>query len=155
MAIKTQGTNLYAIDPTDDSLVTVACVTSISGVTAARDQIEVTCLEANARSYESGMVTPGAVSLGLNFDPTKTSHEFLHDLYVAGTTTKFAIGWSDGTAAPTVDSAGDFVTPTTRTWLVFDAYVSDMPFDFQLSSVVQSTVAMQMSGFPTLTTKST
>ena len=153
MAIKTQGTNLYAIDPTDDSLVVVACVTSISGVTAARDQVETTCLEAQARSYESGMVTPGAVSLGLNFDPASTSHGFLHDLYVAGTTTKFAIGWSDGTVAPTVDSAGDFVLPTSRTWLTFDGYISDMPFDFQLSSVVQSTVSIQMSGFPALTTK--
>lgn len=153
MAIKTQGTNLYAIDPTDDSLVVVACVTSISGVTAARDQVETTCLEAQARSYESGMVTPGAASLGLNFDPSSTSHGFLHDLYVAGTTTTFAIGWSDGTTAPTVDSSGAFDLPTSRTWLTFDGYISDMPFDFQLSSVVQSTVSIQMSGFPTLTTK--
>lgn len=32
MALKTQGTKLYVIDPQDDSILTVGCVTGIEGI---------------------------------------------------------------------------------------------------------------------------
>jgi len=152
MALKTQGTNLYAIDPADDSVIVVGCVTSISGVSAARDQIETTCLEAQARSYEAGMLTPGAANFGINMDPSDASHIRLHELYVSGETLKWTIGLSDGTAAPMV-TAGEFVLEDTRSWLSFEGYISDFPFDFALSAVVASTLALQVSGFPVLTPK--
>jgi len=152
MALKTQGTNLYAIDPADDSVIVVGCVTTITGISAARDQIETTCLEAQARSYEAGMLTPGAANFGINVDPSDPSHVRLHELYVSGDTLKWTVGLADGTAAPTV-TAGEFVLPTTRSWISFEGYISDFPFDFALSAVVASTVALQVSGFPVLTPK--
>lgn len=151
MAIKTQGTKLYFID--GSQVVQVGCVTSISGVSAARDQIEITCLEDLARSYESGMVTPGAVTFGVNFDPSDTSHVNLHSLYTSGETTSWAIGWSDGTADPDIDTDGEFTFPTTRTFLDFNGYISDLPFEFALSAVVTSSLTIQMSGFPQLIPK--
>ena len=152
MAKKTQGTNLYLIDPADDSVIIVGCVTSISGITASRDQIETTCLEDQARSYEAGMLTPGAASFGINVDPADASHVRLHELYTSGENLKWALGWSDGVAPPTV-LAGDWVLPTTRSWISFEGYISDYPFEFALSAVVASTIAVQVSGQPVFTPK--
>lgn len=152
MAKKTQGTELWFIDPTGDIVTKVGCVTSITGLTAARDQIETTCLEDQARSYEAGLATPGQAQFGLNFDPTDASHVRLHELYVLGENVSFALGWSDGTAAPTGDSS-TFVLPTSRTWITFDGFISDLPFDFSQNAVVTSTVSVQVSGFPELTPK--
>lgn len=149
MSIKTAGTRLYYIDGTD-GVRTVGCVTSISGVSAARDQIEITCLEDLARSYEAGMVTPGAVTFGVNFDPSDDSHVALHDLYVSGESVQWAIGWSESDDAPVLDTDGEFSYPTTRTFLEFDGYISDLPFEFALSAVVTSSISIQMSGFPQL-----
>lgn len=153
MAKKTQGTQLYVIDPYDDSLLTVGCVTTISGITASRDQIETTCLESTARTYVAGMATPGAATFGINFDPSDASHIRLHELYVTGDVLDWAIGWSDGTAAPTINSSGAFVLPTSRSWIAFDGFIQDLPFDFSLNAVVSSSVSVQVSGFPTLTAK--
>jgi hypothetical protein len=146
MAIKTQGTNLYLID--GSSVLNAGCVTSISGITAARDQIEVTCLDDDARHYVAGLVTPGAASFTINFDPSDSTHQNLHDLYVSGERVKWALGWSESDDAPTINTDGTFDYPTTRSFLEFDGYISDFPFEFGLSDVVKSTVAIQMSGFP-------
>lgn len=152
MAKKTQGTELWFINPATGLPVKVGCVTTITGLTAARDQIEITCLDDLARRYEAGMPTPGAAQFGINFDPSDASHVLLHQLYVAGTTLLWALGWSDGTADPTSDTDG-FILPNTRSWLSFEGYVSDLPFDFSLNAVVSSSVSVQVSDFPTLTPK--
>jgi hypothetical protein len=152
MAKKTQGTELYVINPNDFTVVKVGCVTALSGLTAARDQIETTCLDSEAREYVAGMATPGAAQFTINFDPSDASHVLLHDLYVEGTTLDWALGWSDGTDAPTSDSTA-FTAPTTRTWILFEGFISDLPFDFALNSVVTSNVSVQVSGFPTLVAK--
>jgi hypothetical protein len=154
MAVKTQGTMMYFIDPADDSVVKVGCITSVSGINAARDQIEVTCLDSQARIYEAGLGTPGAATFCINFDPQDASHERLHELYVAGDKLNWALGWSDGTAAPTADSNGEFVAPSSRSFILFNGYISDLPFDFALNAVVASSVSVQVSDFPTLVGKS-
>lgn len=160
MAIKTQGTQLYFIDPADGSLVTVGCVTTINGLTAARDQIETTCLEDSARTYEAGMATPGAATFGINFDTSDASHVRMHELYRLGDKLNWAIGWGDFTPgppaagpAPTVDTNADFNLPATRSWITFNGYISDLPFDFALNTVVTSTVSIQVSDFPVLVPK--
>lgn len=152
MAKKTQGTELWFIDPVGDVLTKVGCVTSITGLTAARDQIETTCLEDQARSYEAGLATPGAAQFGINFDPADASHVRLHELYVVGDNLEFALGWSDGVAPPTNDSS-TFVLPATRSWIRFGGFIADLPFDFAQNAVVASTVSVQVSGFPELTPK--
>jgi hypothetical protein len=152
MSVKTQGTELWFINPATGEPVKVGCVTTINGLTATRDQIETTCLDSAGREYVAGMPTPGAATFGINFDPADPSHVLLHDLYTEGTTLEWALGWSDGTADPTADTGG-FVLPTSRTWLTFDGFVSDLPFDFSINAVVASSVSVQVSGFPLLTPK--
>jgi len=154
MAVKTQGSELYFIDPDTADVVEVGCVTTLTGLTAARDQIETTCLDSTARTYVAGMATPGQAQFTVNFDPSDASHVRLHELYVEGVTIDWALGWSDGTAAPTSDSSA-FTTPTTRTFILFNGFLTDVPFEFALNTVVTSNIAVQVSDFPVLVPKST
>ena len=153
MAIETQGTTLYAIDPADESVITVGCVTSVDGIDTSIEQIETTCLSDAARTYLSGLATPGSATFGINFDPSDATHVRLHALKVAGTTLVWALGFSDGTAAPTADSGGTFDLPTTRSWVRFNGFMNSFPFSLQPNTVVQSTVGIQISGEPELTAK--
>lgn len=152
MGKKTQGTELFFIDPTGDVVTKVGCVTQITGLTAGRDQIETTCLEDQARTYEAGLATPGAAQFTIQFDPDDDSHVRVHELYREGTVLSWAIGWSDGSAIPVNDSStwdtGNL--PDSRSWLTFDGYISDLPFDFSPNSMVTSTVSIQVSDFPVL-----
>ena len=153
----TQGTQIYFIDPTGSTpaVVEVDCATTFSPGGNPADQIETTCLSAFERAYMPGLRTPGAASMGINADPQNASHITLHAMSETNPSpmTSWAVGWSDGTAAPTLDSNGDFVLPTTRTWFTFDGYVSDFPFDFASNTVVTSEVTIQRSGGSTWTKK--
>ena len=154
MAIKTQGTMLYTVDPDDDSILVVGCVTSIDGIDTTLDQLETTCLDAAARTYVAGLATPGTATFTINFDPADESHVRLHELKIAGTTLPWAIGLGDGTAPPTsVDTAGEFVLPATRSWISFDGFMNSYPFSFALNAVVTSTVGIQISGEPSVQPK--
>lgn len=158
MTIKSQGTDLFTIDPDTGALLDVGCITSIDGIDTAIDQIETTCLNDLSRTYEAGLATPGAATFGLQFDPADVNHIRLHQLKTSGVTLQWAIGFSDGTAAPTTatDSAGDdeFVLPPTRSWLTFEGYMNSYPFTFALNTMVTSTVGIQVSGEPILVPKS-
>lgn len=150
-AVKTQGTDLYAIDPEDNSLLKVDCVTSIGGIDTAIEQIETTCLESPARTYEAGLATPGAASFGINVDPKQPSHLRLHQLKVAGTSLQWALGWSESPGTPpTIDTNGNFNLPPARSWITFEGFMNSYPFTFAQNAVVQSTVGIQISGEPTL-----
>jgi hypothetical protein len=153
MSVKTQGTDLYAIDPADNSLLVVGCVTSIDGIDTPIDQVETTCLQDTARSYIAGLATPGTATFGINTDPSDEAHVRLHQLKVAGETIQWAIGWADGTADPTADTNGQFNLPTTRSWITFEGFMNSYPFSFQQNSVVQSTIGIQVSGEPVLVPK--
>lgn len=153
MAIKSQGTMLYVIDPSNDSILTVGCVTSIDGIDTTINQNETTCLADTTRTYIAGLGTPGAATFGINFDPADDSHIRLHQLKVAGTSLTWAIGMSDGTAAPTFFTNGDFDLPTSRSWIQFNGFMNSYPFTFALDTVVQSTIGIQVSGDPVLTPK--
>ncbi len=102
MALKTQGTALYTIDPATDALLAIGCITSIDGIDTSIDQVETTCLQDAARTYMAGLATPGAASFGINTDTSDAAHVRLHQLKTAGTTLRWALGWSDGTDLPGV-----------------------------------------------------
>lgn len=165
MALKTARTSLYFIDPEGNSgggaVVTVGCATSISGIGASRDQLEDTCLEADARSYEAGLGTPGQATFTINFDPSDESHERIYQLWKLGTKLEWALGLSDGPAAPAalvapeLNTDGDmFDLPATRSWITFNGYIADVPLDLALNSLVSANVTIQVSDFPEITKKS-
>lgn len=152
MAIKTQGTQLYTIDPESGAVIEVGCVTNIDGIDTTVEQVEITCLAEQVREYMAGLATPGSASFGINFDPADQTHVRLHALKVAGTTLPWAVGFSDGTVDPTatLDSDGEyvFVVDDNRSWIVFEGFMNSYPFSFQQNAAVTSTVGIQVSGEP-------
>lgn len=157
MSMRTQGTELYFIDPADGEVVRVGCPTSIEGIDTTLEQIETTCLDDTTRTYEAGLATPGTATFAINTDTSDASHIRLHQLKIAGVTLKFAVGWSDGTGTPPtseetpVDSDNfEFVLPTTRSWITFEGFINSYPFSFAQNSVVNSTIGIQVSGEPEL-----
>src|SRR6188474_1862068 len=156
MAMKAQGSQLYTIDPADDSLLIIDCVISIDGIDTAIDQMETTCLEDTTRTYEAGLATPGTATFVINTDPREPSHLRHHELKTAGTVLPWALGWSDGTGiAPDIDSSGQFSPPNTRSYILFDGYMNSYPFSFAQNTMVNSTIGIQISGEPVLIPKTT
>ncbi len=153
--MKTQGTDLYAIDPEDGSLIVVGCPTSIDGIDTTLEQLETTCLNSLARTYEAGLATPGTATFAINVDPKDPSHLRLHQLKVAGESLKWAVGWSESPGTdPTIEQDSDgeyqFVTDDARSWILFDGFMNSFPFSFALNAQVTSTVGIQVSGEPEL-----
>jgi hypothetical protein len=149
MATKTQNTSLWFIDPDTETLTHVTCVTAISGLGGAADQIETTCLESPARTYVPGLKAPGTATFTIQYAANDASMNRLHELYVDGTTdVHFIVGLGDGalTVVPTVDTAGAVTYPTTRTFLDFLGFVQDFPWDIALNAVVTNAIAIQVSG---------
>lgn len=153
--MKAQGTELYAIDPDDGSIIVVGCITSIDGIDTQIEQNEVTCLQDLVRRYEAGLATPGTATFGIYTNPGDPTHVRLHQIKVLGTSIKWAVGWSDGTGIPptaTGSSAGDydFALPTNRSWLTFEGFMNSFPFSFQQNASVASNIGIQVSGEPLL-----
>ncbi len=96
MSIKTQGTDLYGIDPELGTVIYVSCVTSIDGIDSSLDQIETTCLGDQSREYEAGLATPGTATFGINTDSRDPVHVRLHQIKTLGLKMDWAVGWSDG-----------------------------------------------------------
>lgn len=154
MAKKSQRTQMYVIDPDDDSIIEVDCVLNIDGIDTTNEQIESTCLSDEVRTYQAGMATPGQASFGINIDPSNASHVRLHQLKVAKADLKFAVGWEDGYGIPpTVETDGEFILPDTRSWITYEGFISSFPFTFAQNAFVTSNVTVQVSGEPVLTPK--
>lgn len=160
MAQKAQGSQLFCVDPTSKAILVVGCVTDIDGIDTTLDQLETTCLDSVARTYVGGLATPGSATFGINFDPADASHVRMHQLKVSGAVLNWAIGFGDGTRnsagdlpQPTVDSAGEFVLPTTRSWISFEGFMNSYPFTFAINALVTSKVGIQISGEPTVLPK--
>lgn len=150
MSLKTQGTSLFVLIPgTSDSIVRITCVKEVTGVGAgAKDQIDVTCLEdTEDRQFVAGLASPSAVTMTVNYDPADGEYESLLDLKESGANTRFFLGLSDGakSIAPTLSS--DVVTfPPTRSFLEFQGFISEFPFDFAQNTVITSAITVQRSG---------
>lgn len=159
MALLSQGTQLFAIDPETNELLDIGCVTSINNPSATAESIDTTCLNSTTRTYLNGLPTPSVTTFGLQADPSNAAHVRLFNL-VGGENLKWVIGWSDGpvdadgeqTAKPTVES-GEFNLPKTRSWLEFEGGVTNFPIDWQINLLVASTVSVQVSGKQKLTSK--
>jgi len=150
--IKTQGTELWVIDTisaTDPAVLKFSCPTGITGLGGAADQIEDTCLDATEdRTYVRGLGNPGQINVPFNFIPSNNSHQVLFDLKADGSVFAWMVGFSDGTAAPTLDSDDDFVPPASplRTSAEFSAYIADVTIDVATNEIVRGTMILQRSG---------
>lgn len=53
---------------------------------------------------------------------------------------------SGASASAVLGDADDFVLPPTRTWFLFDGYISDFPFDFAANAAVTTAATIQRTG---------
>lgn len=159
MSKLSQGTQLYVRNPDTDAVLEVECPTSFNPGGNPAAQLDDTCLSDTTAKNKPGLRQPGQAALAINADPSFQSHILLHEWSQRDPSPvlNWVLGWSDGIGiAPTgVDSAGDFVLPTTRTWYEFEGYIADFPFDFGLNTLVTSAVSIQRSGPAVWTAKST
>lgn len=148
--LKTQGTELFFVNtlPTADVLVKLACPTGISGLGGAADQLDDTCLDSTERTFKRGLGNPGQVSVPFNFIPSNTSHQVLFDLQEDGRNLNWLIALSDGTAQPTIGTAGTIVPPVSplRTSIGFEGYIADVNIDIATNEIVRGTLTIQRSG---------
>jgi hypothetical protein len=149
--VKTQGTHLFMIETvsaSDPTITKLVCPTGIQGLGGAKDQIETTCLDTTVdKEYVPGLGNPGQVTVPFNLIPRDTSHQILFTLKEAGTVLKWLACLSESTEVPTLDSdALAFITPTTRSSLAFDAYISDVNIDIANNEIVKGTLTLQRSG---------
>ena len=149
--LSTKGTELYFLftDSSGTSVVKLGCPKGIQGLGGSKSQIDTTCLDSEEMEFSPGMGSPGAVTVNIDFDPTKISHRDLVEMDENDTITTWIIGLSDGTALPTVDSAGTVTYPATRTYIEFEGYIADLPLDFAVNQNVQSAASIQRSGAKT------
>lgn len=149
MAMKTQGTSLFMLAPAATAITKIGGITGFNPGGAPADQMETTTLEDNDKTSMKGLRTPGQATGTVQADPRKAEHVELYELSQddGDENCQFFLGWSDGTAVPTLDEAtGEVTLPTTRTWFIFDGYVADFPMDFQGNTVVTTQLAIQRSG---------
>jgi hypothetical protein len=146
--LKTQGTELFFVNEfssSDSEVVKVACPTGITGLGGAADQLDDTCLDSTERTFKRGLGNPGAVNVPFNFIPTNLSHQDLLDMKEDGLNRDWMIGFSDGTADPTL--VGEVLTaPASRTSARFNAYVADVTIDIATNEIVRGTLVLQRSG---------
>ncbi len=134
---------------------------AINGIAATRDQLDTTCLESPARTFEAGLASPGQMTFTINLDPADDTHLRIYELWQEGTKFEMAIGYSDGDkdsagamSAPGVDSNFLFDLPDDRSWLVMhDSFIANVPQDLALNALVTANVSVQLSGYPDLVAK--
>lgn len=148
MAIKTQGSKLYILDESASAgpeVLAIDCATSLNGLNAPREQIEVTCLEDDSRSYVGGLGTPGDLTVKVNFDPNNESHYRIYQLWVAGDNFDFAIAMEKGATAPTIASDGSLDISTSFNFITGNGFVKDIPLNANLNSVWTADISIQLS----------
>ena len=151
MAVLTQGTEVFVLVPKEDTpterevLTVNSCITFNPGDESASD-IDVTPLSERDTTHNmAGLITPGEASLGLNADPADPVHIRLYGL--KRVPLMWAMGWSDGTAAPTVNADGTgFELPPSRTFNVFEGSIATFPFQVEGNSVVKTSISIKRKG---------
>ncbi len=153
MSIKTKGTEVYFVFQNSNgyNMIKLGCPKGVQGLGGAKSQIPETCLDSLEMEFGPGMATPGAITVNLDIDFTKVSHQDLIHMDDNDTITTFVVGLSDGIGIPpTVNNTTGVVSyPTTRTYVSFIGYIADVPLDIQINANVASAVSIQRSGAKT------
>jgi hypothetical protein len=153
VSLKTKGTEVFFVktDSNGPSIVKLGCPKGVSGLGGAKTQIDETCLDSLEMEFGPGMGQPGAITINLDFDPAKVSHQDLIEMDQNDTVTTWIVALSDGatTIVPTIDSAGTITFPGTRSFIEFDGYIAELPFEIAVNANVTSALSVQRTGAKT------
>ncbi len=143
--VLTQGTQVWikhgATAATE--ITKMVCITGINLGDDTPTDIPDTCLEeTDSATSTYGLNTPGEGSITINTDPKNATHITLLQLADDHEYVEVFVGWSDGTAEPTL--ATDTVTlPEDRTWTSFTALLKNSAPTFEPDSLVGHTISMK------------
>jgi len=148
--LKSQGTEIWFYDPENstDGVIKLGCVTNIDGLGGARSQIDTSCFSDIDDTFVGGRGSPGQVTVDLNYseDDANDYHAKLEAAREAGNTLVWAIGFSNGTSAPTVTTGGSLEFGATRSGRVFDGYIADVAFTIADNDIIRTSLSIQRSG---------
>lgn len=150
MSLKTQGTELYILDPTNSGseVQKIANVTGGSGVGGEAGTIDTTNLSSTAMEFVAGLKDNGTVSFDVNWDPSEASHVDL-DALVGGDNVRLLIAGSESTTQPSYSSS--YTLPTDRTTIDFTGAVLSFQKDFSTDDIWRGSVSVRVSGAITIT----
>ena len=143
--IKSQKTELYWASAAAVATRAVA-ISSISGLGGARDQLDSSTLDnAEDKTFEAGLGTPGQVTVAFNVHKGEVSHEDLLALKASGAEVSWGIYSSDAATAPTA-LASVMQSVVDRVSAIFQGYVADVNVDIGTNDLWRGTITIQRSG---------
>lgn len=119
--IKSQGTKVYVLIA--GAIVRFTCYNAIDLGSDSTSKIDTTCLDAEEKSYEKGMLDPGEGSMTVQLDDENASHATALELAESGDEVEWFVGSKGDDAPPTVTS-GTVTLPQTRNWVTFKGYLN-------------------------------
>lgn len=159
--ILTKGSHVYFVDPLASggpALQRLACVTAVELGGAPKNAIDDTCLDdTSVTKSVPGLGAPDEASFSVNLDGDKEGHYEIYNLSIADGSaaldTQFIVLLSDGTSAPTLNSAGVIVPPTDRSSFTYTGYVTNCPPSIALNDSIKATISVQKTSVVTWTKK--
>lgn len=139
--MRTVNTNLYVID--DTTVHDIQC-NAIDGIGATRSVTEIQTLQQESAMMVAGSMQPGSSSFTIYLH-NSDAQLALYDLYKSAKTVTFVVGLQDGTAAP-VDA--DDLDQLERSWIRYQGFITDFPFNFAVNSAVECTITVQLQEAP-------
>jgi len=128
------------IDPTVETPGTIAALSLTNGGTGYTSAPTVALTGGGGTGAAATALIENGKVVGFNITNAGTG-------YTSTPTVALTGGAGSGAVAAAVVGVGDdFVLPNTRTWFIFDGYVSDFPFDFAANTVVTTAATIQRSG---------
>ncbi len=152
---ETKGTNVYFADfinNTDGEVRQLTCPTAITGLNGGtRDKIDTTCLDETGafRTSIGGFADASEYSIPFILYDGDLGHRALFNLQASGEVIGWAVGFSDSTAPPTLDTDGLLNLPNDRTGFTFTGYISNLTVDLATNEVVRGTLTVQPRSAPT------
>lgn len=150
-----QGFQLFLVDrltaPSTPVLREVGNITNLGEFGGVADDLDTTNLMSTAKEKIRGLIDNGEMSLQVNLNTVDQVHKLLWKLHKmtpaqGDPRTQWIIAGSDGVALPTLDSNDSINPPGDRAWWSFDASVKSFRFPVSVNTIVNSTVALSISG---------
>lgn len=149
--IKTQGTELYILDPTDtgNEVRKIGRVTGAGEFSTSTTEITTTNLDSTSVEKINGLTDNGTVTFQYDYDPQDGGQLSLMSRK-GGSNARFLLCLSESSTPPSY-SGGNYVLPTDRTTLDFFAAVQSVDKGGNTDDIWRGSFTLSISGTVTET----